>query len=208
MRTARDKTDEVSPVPSVPEIDFPAYGLPPRCALSRSLGQWERMQPSLAPGPALPPIFHVQLIHTLDEAGTDALFRPDILVIVHTIAKQPEGRTHPAPLRAAASAALFGMAQIAVASYVGVDRDAYLLERDAEANRLESDLDSGDWSADSVTVKGDERSARLHRVNHAWAVVIDVDDMVAIGASGYGVDPGEFELVPIDDLEAYSVRYP
>jgi hypothetical protein len=73
--------------------------------------------------------------------------------------------------------------------------------------RLEDDLGSDEWRHAAVTVDGLEREALLHRIDDAWAAVVDLDETVAIGISGRGAEPGDYDLVSIEDLSSYPSRY-
>ena len=73
--------------------------------------------------------------------------------------------------------------------------------------RLESDLDSPEWQRTTVTIEGVERQGLLNRIGDAWVAAVDLNDAVALGLAGYGVEPGDYELVPIKDLGAYGWPY-
>jgi hypothetical protein len=59
----------------------------------------------------------------------------------------------------------------------------------------------------SIARAGLEREALLHRIDDAWAAVVDLDELVALGISGRGAEPGDYDLVAIEDLSAYPSRY-
>ena len=73
--------------------------------------------------------------------------------------------------------------------------------------RLESDLGLDEWDHTTITVDGLGREALLHRSGNVSAAVVDIDELVALGISGRGGEPGDYDLVATEGLSSYPSRY-
>jgi hypothetical protein len=196
----RKRQARASAFPPLPkELTFPIYGLASTFTGTRNLGFWDDMDDGGQPDRESQPVWRVELLH---------LSEPDVLVTVHTIAKILSfGSVGPRGFADAISHALFHLIQIATVDPPGEARGKYIVEKMAEWRRLESDLGSEEWGRTTLTVEGVEREALLHRIGHGWAAAVDLDHTVALGLAGRGAEPGDYELVAIDDLAAYPARW-
>jgi len=195
-------------MPCLPAIDFPIYGLSRKFLGRRTLGLWDRIQTGHEVDDETAPVWRVTLIHTIEPGHDDLRLPPLAMIKVSTIAKLPDnGGLALAPVEEAASAALFGVAEMGSFRRFGKERFTYLRQCQAEASRLQSDLTSRLWDEVTVCLNGQQSLALYHCVEDIWAFVIDADDRGALGVSGYGIEVSDCEFVQVDDVEAYQVIF-
>lgn len=191
-------------MPALPAVSFPVYGLSSDFVGSRGLGLWDRRQATSQEKDIVLPVFRVQLLHSVGTVQSGQPGRPAMVVKVSTICKRLADWKHPAPLQAAASAALFGLSELAGFQYPGEDQQAFLNELSERADRLSGNLDSKEWLQLTVRVDQTTQIGMLYRTELAWALVIDVGELVALGVSGCGVEPSRYGFARIDDIGAYE----
>jgi len=86
---------------------------------------------------------------------------------------------------------------------LGDVRGKYLTEQLQVIQRLSEDFDQPEWQHLSLELEGEPKDALVYRQGSAWAAVIDLDDNLAVGMRGVGIEPDEYELVVIEDLTRY-----
>jgi len=198
------KPGRANQLPRLPEIDFPIYGLSSRFTASRSLGQWAGLDEGSASEGS---VVTVPLIHTIAPPGATTSPRPDVLVTIYTVAKLSAGRTNACAVDQAATASLFGLVQILSVDYSGSNRDACFADRVAEMAHLSFDFEPLDGRRVILRVTGRTIGALSCGIGRAWALMLDLDKLVAVGASGYGIEPSDCDLVRITDPSQYCIRY-
>ena len=186
------------PPPS--DLHFTLLGLSDTFTGERFLIQWERLFDMGRPAPN--PVAWVALGH---RAGARFLE-------VMTFGKQPwtsHGQSESrVDMKDVAYRALFNHLQL-VSMEMPRDevRGRYLTEQLRVIERLAEDFDQPEWQHLSLSVDGEQKDALVYRQGGAWAAVIDLDEHVAIGMRGVGIEPDEHELVVIEDLSRYSSQW-
>ena len=182
------------PLPS--DLHYPLFGLSGAFTDERFLIQWDRLFGMDRPAPN--PVGWVALGH---RSGTRFL---EVL----TFGKQPwtsvgqlESRVD---MTDVAFRALFGHLQlVSIEMPLGDVRGKYTTEQLQVIQRLSEDFGQPEWKYRSLVVDGEPMEALVYRQRGAWAAVLDLDDAVAVGMCGIGIEPDEYELVIIEDLSRY-----
>lgn len=182
------------------DLDFPIYGLGPSFIGSRELGTWvQASSEGCSSDRARDPVFYVMLAHR-NPVGP-------VIVAVHTVAKLSGAPYGPHGVTDAAGFALINALTIDDESMRQLRRNGPELVRVLDENlRLAEDLGLALWDRTSVLCDGVEREASFHRIDSAWACVLDVDERVAVAVSAYGLEPRECDLRRIADPDSYKHR--
>lgn len=167
-------------------LDFEVYGLSALFSGLRVLGLWDEDQP---PHPT-------RTVYRVTTEHFDLETRASISV--HTVGKF--GR-HGFP--EAAGSALQHATWKAEWCEPGIGMSLDTLE----ILSLSDDRKAPQWGRTRLIAAGAGMDAYFHRVGKAWAVAVELDDIV-IGVSGCRAEPGDYELVPIADLTRYARRWP
>jgi hypothetical protein len=182
------------PLPS--DLHFPLFGLSDTFTGQRFLFQWERLLGMDRPAPN--PVAWVALVHRSD---------PRLLEVI-TFGKQPwtsfgqlEAKVD---MKDVAYRALFGHLQLeSMKMPLGEVRGRYHTAQLAVIERLAEDFDAPEWQHLSLVLEGEPQDALVYRQGEAWAAVLDLDEHLALGMRGVGIEPDEYELVAIKDLSRY-----
>lgn len=182
------------PPPS--DLHFPLYGLSDTFTGERFLFQWERLFGMDRPAPN--PVAWVALVHRSDTR----------LLEVITFGKQPwttfGQHESKVDLTSVAYQALFDHLQLVVTKMpLGEVRSKYQTEQLQVIQRLADDLSAPEWQPLSLVVAGVAKDALVYRQGGAWAAVVDLDEHLALGMRGIGIEPDENELVVVEDLGRY-----
>jgi hypothetical protein len=182
------------PLPS--DLHFPLFGLSDTFTGQRFLFQWERLLGMDRPAPN--PVAWVALVHRSD---------PRLLEVI-TFGKQPwtsfgqlESKVD---MKDVAYRALFGHLQLeSMKMPLGEVRGRYHTTQLAVIERLAEDFDAPEWQHLPMVLEGEPKDALVYRQGEAWTAVLDLDEHLALGMRGVGIEPDEHELVAIEDLSRY-----
>jgi hypothetical protein len=150
------------------------------------------------------PVYRVQLLYTVI---AERLPTPEAMVNVCTVSKLLRGKHDQDPIEAAAAAALFGLSQMSSFSYIGDDGYGFWREQEEIAIRLASSVGPSEWNEESVPVDGQSTTVFVYRTATMWALVMGGLELVAVGASGYGVEPSDYGFIQVEDVASYDVLF-
>jgi hypothetical protein len=186
------------PLPA--DLHYPLFGLSDAFTGERFLFQWERLFGAGLPGPN--PVAWVALVHKRDTQ----------LLEVITCGKQPmtwSGHTGSTMDTEEVADRALGQhfSLVSARMPLGDVRGQYIREQLPVIRRLAHDLSAPEWEHISIVVAGEPKDALVYRQGGAWATVVDLDDKLAIGMCGIGIEPDEYEQVIIEDLSRYPSQW-